>query len=97
MLTAHRDGTYLKKLGPCRDPEACRLACNDGFRGEAVQEALPVPGENLMECALSAAHIFVERCKVRLEVLASAGGPHEQAERAFEVLSIFFDFASLCS
>ena len=47
-----------------------------------------------MQCAATAAQVFIERCKVWSKVLACAGGPHEEPEGALKLLAR--DFLGFC-
>ena len=60
---------------------------DDCIRSEAVHETLPVPGEDLVQRALAAAQVFVERRKVGPQARTRACGPHEQPQGAFKVLA----------
>ena len=61
--------------------------CKHRVWRQAVPEALPVTCKYLMQGAVAAVQVLIERSQVRAQVLASAGGPHQEAEGAFELFA----------
>ena len=62
----------------------------DSFGSKAVSETLPISCEDLMERAVPAVQVLVEWSEVWPKMLASASGPHQEAESALKMFARYF-------
>ena len=81
------DGANVDHTCLQRQPNPQRLSGHNGFAVKCVQERKPLLCMDLLQRTRGRAQIAVQRCEVRAKVSAGAGGPHQQAQRGFELLA----------